>query len=77
MSHTVSFSTRLALAWRVLTDAVFASRIGELEHTPPTAPQSAPVTLKETLPEAALQLLGLFPKRRSPSGFFARRCQCL
>ncbi len=45
---------RLALAWRVLTDAALAARI---DQPAPTAP--SPPTLQSAPPDAALQLLGL------------------
>jgi hypothetical protein len=63
------FFTRLALAlqafWHTLNDAGFAAQLARLSHGEPTVPKPpetpipTPATLKETLPEAALQLLAL------------------
>ena len=56
---SLPFSQRLALAWRVLTDAVFAGRAagaGDAAEPPPPPP---PPKLAEAEPDAALQLLGL------------------
>jgi hypothetical protein len=57
-----AFFRRLALAWRTLLDTGFAADVARLEEgeTPSTeAPEPAPTHLKETPPDAALQLLGL------------------
>lgn len=63
-----SFTARLALAWRILTDTGFAAGAARLERGEPQPaaaaprperPQPAPAPLKTTLPESALQLLGL------------------
>lgn len=51
------FLDRLALAWRVLTDPVFAARLREPEPAQQSAPQPAP--LRSAAPDSALQLLGL------------------
>jgi hypothetical protein len=61
------FFTRLALAlqtfWHTLNDPGFAVQLARLSQgnpaTPPETPQPTPATLKETLPDAALQLLAL------------------
>ncbi len=58
----LSFTARLALAWRALTDASFAAKATDLARgKSPSAPmpQPAPAPLKTTAPESALQLLGL------------------
>jgi hypothetical protein len=63
-----SFFTRLTLAlrafWRILADGEFAGSVLRLEQGKPTlsAPESErskPASLRETLPESALQLLAL------------------
>lgn len=59
-----SFFRRLALAWRTLLDAGFAVDVARLEEGGPPAPAAPepgppPTPLKETSPDAALQLLGL------------------
>ncbi len=59
-----SFLARLALAWRILTNARFATDVAQLGApglpapvNPPAAVEPAP--LKEAEPDAALQILGL------------------
>lgn len=59
-----SFFTRLALAWRTLTDPGFAAQVerlrrGELPAPAPKPPAARPAPLKEPQPDAALQFLGL------------------
>ncbi len=62
-----SFSTRLVLAlhtfWRTLTDPDFAVSVARLQQgdlfAGPVTAATKPVTLRETAPESALQLLGL------------------
>lgn len=63
-----SFFTRLALAWRTLTDANFASAVARISQgalppapsTPaPAEVKPAPPALKTARPDSALQLLGL------------------
>jgi hypothetical protein len=61
-----SFFTRLALAlsafWRILTDPEFADGVSRLqggELPVSSAAEPAPVRLRETAPDSALQLLGL------------------
>lgn len=49
------FMARLALAWRVLTDAALAERIDR----PAPAEPAAPPPLQSAPPDAALQVLGL------------------
>ena len=63
----LSFGARLALAWRTLVDAQFAAEVARLSkgELPTPTEQAAvetktvPAPLKETSPEAALQMLGL------------------
>ena len=56
-----SFFRRLALAWRTLLDVGFATDVACLEEGGPPVSEApaVPTPLKETSPEAALQLLGL------------------
>jgi hypothetical protein len=55
-----SFFRRLALAWRMLFDVEFATDVERVEGGGPPAPAAPePTPLKETSPDAALQLLGL------------------
>lgn len=59
-----SFLRRIALAWRTLFNSRFAHEVARLEEAGPSAaqtpePVSVPAPLKETSPDAALQLLGL------------------
>lgn len=60
------FFTRLASAfrafWHTLNDPDFAAQLARLsqDEPPPETAAPTPATLKETLPEAALQLLALF-----------------
>lgn len=61
-----SFFSRLTLAmrgcWRILTDHEFATDMLRLERSDPassTSPASSKPTLRDTLPESALQLLAL------------------
>jgi hypothetical protein len=58
----LSFTARLALAWKVLLDGAFAARAQSADQPPPAAsPAPAPPPqLHSAAPDAALQLLGLF-----------------
>lgn len=57
-----AFFTRVGLAFAVLFDAAVASRVQRLSQGEAEAPAAAPAILKETGPEAALQLLGLLQR---------------
>ena len=59
-SEPLSFGKRLALAWRMLTDAAFATRT-VISATQPAAPATPPPPppLQQAAPDAGLQLLGL------------------
>jgi hypothetical protein len=51
------FMARLALAWRVLTDAALAARVERPAPVEPPTPAAPP--LQSAAPDAALQVLGL------------------
>ena len=55
-----SFIARLGLAWRTLFDPALAARLtGPATPTTPAVEPPKPAPLKETLPDSALQVLGL------------------
>jgi len=59
----VSFGTRLALAWRVIVDAVFANQCAAQLDTASQVAATPPATLQEVKPDAALQMLGLLQQQ--------------
>jgi len=60
---SVSIGARLAMAWRVIVDAVFAKQCATQLNNTATVAATPPATLRETKPEAALQLLGLLQQQ--------------
>ena len=59
--HVLSLSARLGLAWKILTDGIYAARISATTTSDAPAQPNAPPApqLQRAAPDSALQLLGL------------------